>query len=62
MSDKVAAAYHGISEEFECFACGEVFLSPISAALCEDRDLLEARQAQREPRIKKPSAFIRSEN
>lgn len=62
MADKHEAAYHGISEEFECESCGEAFLSPISAALCADRDEAEAKAARRAPKPKAPSAYIRSEN
>lgn len=42
-NEKPAATFHGIGEEFECPACGDVFLSPLSAAMCEARDEAETR-------------------
>lgn len=49
-NEKPAATFHGIGEEHECWSCGEVYLSPRAAMLCEERDLAEERDARRPPR------------
>ena len=50
----------GISEEFPCAGCGDIYLSPRAALMCEDRDNLEAKAAQRQPKTKRPSNIIRA--
>lgn len=49
-----------IGEEFDCAECGDTYLSPRAALLCEDRDLEEGRLARRVPVVKKPNAFVRA--
>ena len=60
MSNKTEAAYHGMDEEFMCEVCGDTYLSPISAGLCEIRDEAEAKAARKPPKVKGPAAYIRS--
>lgn len=60
MADKNAATYHGIGEEFQCEACGDTYLSPRAAIMCEMRDTDEANQARKAPKPKGPSAYVRA--
>lgn len=49
-----------IGETFTCEECGDTYLSPRAAIMCEMRDTAEANAARKAPKPKTPGAYVRA--